>query len=131
MFLERNTMFFQNCTIMFHSDRGTQYTASAILLLPQIHHIQPSLHMRINATRDTSLCEVPLVSHLFSRLHDYCLPSCYRYSLPILGQSLYAKAAVMIAMEYTSLALQPLERSLIGAFSPRRIGPYASKFPSL
>lgn len=45
--------------------------------------------------------------------------------------SLYAKAAVMIAMEYTSLALQPLERSLIGAFNPRRIGPYASKFPSL
>ena len=38
-------------------------------------------------------------------------------------------AAVMIAMEYTSVAVQPLDKSLIGEFSPRRIGPYASKLP--
>ena len=35
----------------------------------------------------------------------------------------YANAAVMIAIEYTSDALQPRDRSLIGAFSPNRIGP--------
>lgn len=32
-------------------------------------------------------------------------------------------AAVMIAMEYTSSALQPLDKSLIGEFSPKRMGP--------
>ncbi len=35
----------------------------------------------------------------------------------------YAKAAVMMAMEYTSRALQPRLRSLMGAFSPNRMGP--------
>ncbi len=35
----------------------------------------------------------------------------------------YTNAAVMIAIEYTSIALQPRERSLTGAFNPRRIGP--------
>ena len=32
-------------------------------------------------------------------------------------------------MEYTSDALHPRDKSLIGAFNPRRIGPYASKLP--
>ena len=32
-------------------------------------------------------------------------------------------AAVMIAILYTSSASQPLDRSLIGALSPSRIGP--------
>lgn len=41
----------------------------------------------------------------------------------------YASAAVMIAIEYTSEALHPRERSLIGAFKPSKIGPYASKLP--
>lgn len=45
--------------------------------------------------------------------------------------SFYTNAAVMIAIEYTSSALHPRERSLIGAFSPNRIGPYASNPPSL
>ena len=36
----------------------------------------------------------------------------------------YASAAVMIAMEYTSDALHPRDKSLIGAFNPRRIGTY-------
>ena len=35
----------------------------------------------------------------------------------------YASAAVMIAMEYTSDALHPRDRSLIGAFRPNKIGP--------
>ena len=34
-----------------------------------------------------------------------------------------ASAAVMMAMEYTSMALQPLDRSLMGAFKPKRMGP--------
>lgn len=35
----------------------------------------------------------------------------------------YANAAVMIAIEYTSEALQPRDKSLIGAFNPNKIGP--------
>ena len=35
----------------------------------------------------------------------------------------YASAAVMIAMEYTSDALHPRDKSLIGAFRPNKIGP--------
>lgn len=35
----------------------------------------------------------------------------------------YASAAVMIAIEYTSEALHPRDRSLIGAFKPSKIGP--------
>ena len=35
----------------------------------------------------------------------------------------YAKAAVMIAIEYTSDALHPRDKSLIGAFKPSKIGP--------
>ena len=41
----------------------------------------------------------------------------------------YANAAVIIAIEYTSEALHPLDKSFTGAFSPSRIGPYASKLP--
>ena len=41
----------------------------------------------------------------------------------------HLNAAVIIAMEYTSDALHPRDKSLIGAFNPRRIGPYASKLP--
>ena len=33
------------------------------------------------------------------------------------------KAAVIMAMEYTSVAVQPLERSLMGELSPSRMGP--------
>ena len=36
------------------------------------------------------------------------------------------RAAVIIDILYTSSASQPLLRSLIGAFSPSRIGPYAA-----
>ena len=35
----------------------------------------------------------------------------------------FTNAAVIIAIEYTSIALHPRERSLIGALSPNRIGP--------
>ena len=47
------------------------------------------------------------------------------YLLFVLSLLIYTNAAVMIAMEYTSIALHPRERSLTGAFKPRRIGPYA------
>lgn len=53
------------------------------------------------------------------------------YLLFVLSLLIYTNAAVMIAMEYTSIALHPRERSLTGAFKPRRIGPYASKLPIL
>ena len=35
----------------------------------------------------------------------------------------YAKAAVMMAMEYTSMALHPRDKSFTGAFNPNKIGP--------
>ena len=35
----------------------------------------------------------------------------------------YANAAVIIAIEYTSAALHPRDKSLIGALSPSKIGP--------
>ena len=47
------------------------------------------------------------------------------------GNISYDNAAVMIAIEYTSVAVHPRERSLIGELSPNRIGPYASKLPIL
>ena len=45
------------------------------------------------------------------------------------SRSSSTRAAVMIAIEYTSSALQPLDKSLMGEFNPRRMGPYASKLP--
>ena len=36
---------------------------------------------------------------------------------------LYAKAAVIIAIEYTSEALQPRDKSFTGAFNPSITGP--------
>lgn len=51
------------------------------------------------------------------------------YHLIFHFSSNYASAAVIIAIEYTSPALHPRDKSLIGAFNPSKIGPYASKLP--
>ena len=66
--------------------------------------------------------------HRFERiLFRISVASCSILSL-VLARSCnrfpaYANAAVMIAMEYTSEALHPRDRSLIGAFKPSKIGP--------
>ena len=62
----------------------------------------------------------------FEKRLFFCAPYDAQY---ILWDLFYARAAVMIAMEYTSIALHPRDKSLIGAFKPKRIGPYASKLP--
>ena len=54
---------------------------------------------------------------------------CYATKIRLSYVCYYASAAVMIAIEYTSEALHPRDKSLIGAFSPSKIGPYASKLP--
>ena len=42
---------------------------------------------------------------------------------------IYIREAVIIDILYTSSALHPLDRSLMGALSPCKIGPKASKLP--
>ena len=61
-------------------------------------------------------------AHQFAEVH--ILPFSFSaFPYRSLFPYLYANAAVTIAMEYTSAALQPRDKSLIGAFNPSITGP--------